>query len=82
MASSSTKPDEHRCHWREACETVAPTFEEMQRKMNAVAAQYEELRRLHYGKKSERKKPTKLPPAVPPISSTSEELRARSVAAR
>lgn len=82
MASSSTKPDEHRCQWREAYETVAPAIEEMQRKMNALASQYEELKRLHYGKKSERKPRTKLPPAVPAITATPEELRAKRAEAR
>ena len=68
MGYSSTKPDPHRCEWREAYEGVAPTIEELQRKMAVLAAQYEELKRLHFGKKSERKKPSKLPPAVPPLN--------------
>lgn len=82
MASSSTKPDQHRCEWREAYEGVSPTIEEMQRKLDALAAQYEALKRLHFGKKSERKKPSKMPPAVPPVTSTPEEIRAKRAEAR
>jgi transposase len=82
MGSSSTKPDQHRCEWREAYEGVAPTIEELQRKLAVLAAQYEELKRLHFGKKSERSKPSKLPPAVPPLKATPKELRAKRAEAR
>jgi len=82
MASSSTKPDEHRCEWRDVVEAQDRTIGELLEKVNALAAQYEELKRLHFGKKSERKPRTKLPPAVPPPTSTPEELRAKRAEAR
>ena len=82
MARKSSKSDEHRCEWRETHEQLVATLAEMQLKLDALAAQHEALKRLQFGKKSERGPRAKLPPAVQPSTPSPEAVQKKRAEAR
>jgi transposase IS166 family protein len=70
--------DEHDCGWKAYAKAQESKLVEQSAKLDELTAQMAELQRRLFGKKSERRKTSKLPPPLPVTSTAAEAAKKRA----
>lgn len=70
--------DEHDCGWKAYAKAQESKLDEQSAKLAELTAKMEEMQRRLFGKKSERRKTSKLPPPLPAKSSAAEAAKKRA----